>query len=169
RQIARATKRSSFMAPDCRRNIPSCKITLRSEPHPGAAELDVEDESVLPEREVRPHVQAVLAGDLIAESGPAGVDGLRPIEPEGSSPGAAPAAESHQTEPLPELPAQLHLQVGGLLPLVAQLRRSPEVHEGAQIEGRIAEAEPSSGPDAEEQIADEKRGVADGRDVEQLE
>jgi hypothetical protein len=54
-------------------------------------------------------------------------------------PHATDAAEADHVEALPELPAQLDLDLRHLLALVAHDRRSAQADERPQVEGRVAE------------------------------
>src|SRR6188768_3888788 len=111
---------------------------LRS--HPGATHLDVEGGRVAAECQIGPHVDAVLSGQLVAETAAPGDDALRVVEVLEVVPGVSGSDEAEDAEALPKLPAQLPFERKDLVALVTHHWYPAQADIGLHVEGRVAEA-----------------------------
>jgi hypothetical protein len=119
---------------------------------PRHCRLDIDGRVVRAERGVQAHADPVFARQFIAEPDAAGDDCLGAVKAFEIVPRRAAAHEAHQAEALPELPAQLGLDLCDLLALIAHDRRPPQADEGPQVERRVAKTRRAVTAQAEIQL-----------------
>src|SRR6187455_734058 len=112
---------------------------------PRAAELDIDGNVVRTNRDVQPHVQAVLARDLVTKAHAAGHHDALALELLKIIPSDARAGKADDTEATPALPAQFEFRIGRMFADVAPHRRPAQMDIRPGVERDVIETEKALG------------------------